>query len=151
MYGSLVFSNDLLSPIVPSSLYLIHTSATTALTSHTGTIIERDGYLSIPFIICFIVYAARGSHKTSTRILTYVSVCIGVLSLGPILHIGGAETNIALPWALTLPFPVIHDALPARLSLFVGYLAIILVIWGVDDQMKQMPVQLHPLKVLRGK
>ncbi len=53
MYSSFVYSNDLLSPVVPSHVYLAHTAATTALTSHfTGNIFEWDGYLSIPFIAC---------------------------------------------------------------------------------------------------
>jgi putative flippase GtrA/glycosyltransferase involved in cell wall biosynthesis len=147
MYGSFVYSNDLLSPVVPTSVYLIHTSATTALTSHfSGNLIEWDGYLSVPLIMCFIVYAARGWHKTSTRILTYVSICISVLSLGPILHVGGAQIPVPLPWGLMLPFPFIHDVLPARLSLYVGCLAIIVVIWGVDDSLKQAPLQLWPLR-----
>jgi hypothetical protein len=148
VYSSFVYSNDLLSPIAPSSVYFVHTSATTALTSRFGgNIIEWDGYLSIPFIISFVVYAARGWHKTETRILTYVSVCMSAFSLGPILHIGGAQTNIPLPWALILPVPFIHDVLPARLSLYVGYLAIILVMWEVDAAVKQMPVRLRPLRL----
>ena len=147
MYSSFVYLNDLLSAIVPSSVYLAHTSATTALTSKfSGNIFEWDGYLSIPFIACFIVYAVRGWRKPAMRILAYATVCMSVFSLGPVLHVGGMQTSIPLPWALALPFPVIHDLLPARLSLYVGYLGIILVVWGIDEAVKRMPVQLRPLR-----
>jgi putative flippase GtrA/glycosyltransferase involved in cell wall biosynthesis len=148
MYSSFVYSNDLLSPIVPTQLYLAHTSATTALTSQfRGNLIEWDGYLSIPFILCFAVYAARGWQRPVTRVLTYVTICMSVFALGPKLHIGGAGANIPLPWALALPIPFIHDVLPARLAVYVGYLAVVVVVWGIDDVTKQMPVGLRPFKL----
>jgi hypothetical protein len=144
---SLTYSNDLLSAVVPTSVYLVHTSATAALTARfSGNVNEWDGYLSVPFILCFIVYAVRSWHKPVMRMLTYSTLCMFILALGPALHIGGADTHVFLPEALTLPIPLIQDALPARLSLYVGCLAIIVVVWGVDDVMKREPAQVRPLK-----
>jgi putative flippase GtrA/glycosyltransferase involved in cell wall biosynthesis len=145
---SLTYSNDLLSPVVPTSVYLVHTSATTALTSRfSGNLNEWDGYLSVPFILCFIVCAVRGWHKPVTRTLTYSTLCMFILALGPALHVGGVDTRIFLPGVLTVPVPFIQDALPARLSLYVGCLAIVVVVRGVDDAMKRDPVQLRRLKL----
>jgi hypothetical protein len=148
--SSFVYLNDLLSTVVPTSIYLVHTSATTAISGRfSGNLNEWDGYLSIPFIMCFAVCAVRGWRNPVTRVLTYSTVFMSILALGPVLYVNGVDTHILLPELLMLPIPFIHDALPARLSLYVAYLAIILVVWGVDDAMRRDPVQLRPFKLHR--
>jgi hypothetical protein len=139
--GSAVFSNDLLSFVVPSQLYLIHTAATAALASRfSGNASEWNGYLSVPFIMLFVVYAAHGWKKPMTRILTYTAASIAVFSLGPYLHIAGVGfKHFYLPWAVMLHLPFISDALPARLGLYTSSLALILVIQGADESVRQVP------------
>ena len=151
--GSGIFSNDLLSFIVPSQLYLVHTAATTALTSRfSGNASEWDGYLSVPFIILFLVYAVRGWKQPMTRVLTYTTVSMAIFSLGPILHVAGVQTHVYLPWALFIPVPFIRDALPARLGLYTASLAMILVLQGADASRRKVPEEVGhpPLKLNRG-
>ena len=151
--GSSIFSNDLLSFMVPSQLYLVHTAATTALTSRfSANLSESDGYLSIPFIILFLVYAVRGWKQPMTRVLTYTTVSMAVLSLGSKLNIAGGATHVYLPWTLFVFIPFIRDALPARLGLYTASLALILVLQGADASRRKVPeeVRLQPLKLNRG-
>ncbi len=152
--GSAIFSSDLLSFVVPSQLYLIHTAATTALASRfSGNASEWNGYLSVPFIILFVVYAAHGWKKPITRILTYTAASMAVFSLGPYLHIAGVGfKHFYLPWAVMLHLPFISDALPARLGLYTSSLALILVMQGADESARQMPwhPQRLPLKLNIG-
>jgi hypothetical protein len=150
---SSTFSNDLLSFFVPSQVYLIHTSATTALTSRfTGNASEWNGYLSVPFIILFLVYAVRGWKKPMTRILAYSAVSMAVFSLGPYLRIAGVPTRVYLPWILMLHMPFIRDALPARLGLYTSSLALILIMQGADESFRKVPLQLRhrPLRLNIG-
>jgi hypothetical protein len=145
--GSAVFSNDLLSFVVPSQLYLVHTATTTALASRfSGNASEWNGYLSVPFIVLFLVYAAHGWKKAMTRILTYTAASMAVFSLGPYLHIAGVGfKHFYLPWAVMLHLPFISDALPARLGLYTSSLALVLVMQGADESAKKMPLQPHRL------
>ncbi len=146
-FQSIVYSNDLLGAIVPTQLYLVHTAATTALTSRfSGNLLEWDGYLSIPFIVLIFIYAVRAWRKPQTRILTYTLVTMAVLSLGPFLHIDGSTTTVPLPWLLLLPVPLIRDVLPTRVTVYVAYLAIILVVWGADEMVSQAAAQLRPVQ-----
>ncbi|MGO8947268.1 MAG: hypothetical protein ACLQUY_06325 [Ktedonobacterales bacterium] len=145
---SVDYSNDLLGAIVPSQLYLIHNQATMAIVAHfTGNLVESDGYLSIPFIALFTIYAIRNWREPKTRILTYASVSLAILSLGPVLHIDGTLEPVPLPWSLMLRIPLVRDLLPTRLTLYVAYLAIILVVWGADESVRQMPRQLRSVKL----
>ena len=140
---SLVYSNDLLALVLPSQLYLVHTAATTSLVSHfSGNLFEWDGYVSIPFIILFCVSAVRFWRKPRTRILTYATVCLAVLSLGPILYIDGAKIpHVYLPWILLVFIPLVRDALPIRLSFYVLCLAIILVVWSADEWVRHVSLE----------
>ena len=150
---SSIFSNDLLSFIVPSQIYLVHTAGTTALSSrYSGNPSEWDAYLSVPFIALFLVYAVSGWKKPITRILTYTTVTMAILSLGPILRIAGVATHLHLPWDLLLYVPFIRDALPARLGLYTSSLALILVMQGANESSRKVPLQLRhwPLKLNSG-
>ena len=148
--GITKYSSDALSFLVPTQFYLIHTFATTVLsTDFRGNIFEKDGYLSLPFVILFIVYATRGWHKALIRILTSATLIMAVFSLGPVLHLARVPVKFYMPWNLLLHVPLIRDALPGRLALYVAYLGIIVVIWGSDQWARQTPLQLHPFD-LRG-
>jgi hypothetical protein len=147
---SSIFANDLLSFVVPSQLYLAHTVATASLTSRfSGNASEWDGYLSVAFIVLFLVYAVRGWKKPMTRIITYTAATMAVFSLGPYLRVAGVPTHVYLPWILMLHLPFIRDALPARLGLYTSALAIILVMQGADQSTRTAPLQLRrrPLKL----
>jgi hypothetical protein len=148
--GLTKYSSDALSFVIPTQFYLIHTFATTVLSSQfRGNIFEKDGYLSLLFIIVFIVYATRGWHKALIRILASATVIMAVCSLGPVFHLARVPVNIYMPWSLMLHLPLIRDALPGRLALYVAYLGIIVVIWGSDQWAKRTPIELHPFE-LRG-
>jgi hypothetical protein len=144
------YISDMLSFVVPTQVYLIHTYATTVLSSEfRGNIFEKDSYLSLIFVILFIVYATRGWHKALIRILTSATLIMAVFSLGPVLHLARVPVNVYMPWNVLLHLPLIRDVLPARLALYVAYLGIIMVMWGSDQWARQTPIELHPFE-LRG-
>lgn len=144
-------SNNLLALVVPSQLYLAHNQETMKLTSHfLGNPSEWDVYMSIPFIILVIVFAIRQWSKPSTRILAFAGLSLLLLSFGPWLHIGSVQTRVLLPWRVIVYVPILREALPSRLGLYVFYLTIILVIRGVDELVNQTPARLSPFKLNVG-
>lgn len=129
------FSADLLSFVIPTQVFLIHTSATTAITNHfTGNLIEWDSYLSIPLILLAIIFMVRFWRDSRIRILAHATVVMIVLSLGPFPHAGGARAMVPLPWLFValLHVPFLDNALPVRLGLYVQVLAVTLIILGID-------------------
>jgi hypothetical protein len=79
-------------------------------------------------VIALVVLAARSRWRQGAWLAASLLVVVLVLSLGPVLTVGGRPL-VALPFA-TAKFPLLGDMLPARLSLFAALLAACLVaVW----------------------
>ena len=136
---STLHSNSLLSLVVPSQFYLAHNHQTMLLAAHFwGNPTEWDAYLSVPFLVLIAVFALRHWRAPSTRILALAGLSLLVLSLGPRLRIAGAPMRLPLPWRVVVLVPILREALPSRLGLYVLYLTIILVVRGIDELAQQL-------------
>ncbi|HEX9037722.1 MAG TPA: glycosyltransferase [Ktedonobacterales bacterium] len=141
------FSADLLSFVVPTELFQVRTSASIALTDQfTGNLREWDSYLSIPFILLMVILAARFWKDDRIRVLAHAAAIMALLSLGPFPHIAGAKALAPLPWLFVLLFhvPLLENALPTRLALYTGILALTLVMLGLDAFVKQATAAARP-------
>jgi putative flippase GtrA len=148
---AMIHSNNLLSLVIPSALFLAHNQETINITSYfRGNPTEWDAYLSFPFIILIAVFVIRQWSKPSTRILSLTGLSMLVMSLGPWLYIGSAKTRVPLPWRVLIYLPILRQAAPSRLGLYALSLAIILVVRGIDELMTQARARMRSLKLNVG-
>lgn len=125
------FSTDLLNFVIPTGM-TIGGPLTLGISSHfVGNLYEDGAYLGIPMILLSIIAMKRLWALPWIRILTYTMLIIVVCSLGPVLHVDG-NTIMAMPWALMMHVPLIRDALPARFSLYISFIATIVAAIGLD-------------------
>jgi hypothetical protein len=113
------FSNDLLNLIVPTIVNALGTLG--PLPSLTRTFpanwYERNAYVGPVLIIVAIVYARHRWKESFGKTAIDLLLIICVLSLGPILQIGG-HGWIALPGFLLEETPLINIAGSARFMMF---------------------------------
>jgi hypothetical protein len=94
---------------------------------------EATSFFGLPLMILVIASlvmlwrrADRG-RRVTLRAVVVVGVVFMVLSLGPRLNFLGNETDIPLPYAILMHFPLFDAALPLRFALvFVGVIGVVL-------------------------
>jgi hypothetical protein len=127
------FVNDLLAFIIPTHIYQVHnTFSDSIVAKFTGNFSEWNGYLSVPAIIFIIICILLNRKQKSTQISASAFITILILSLGPALHISGKATHILLPWEFLSHLPLIQDVLPARLSLYMQFSAVVINTLGLQ-------------------
>jgi hypothetical protein len=100
---------------------------------------EETSFLGLPLIVvavCSVVLLWRRSEagrRATLRALTVVAAVFLVLSLGPALHIMGAETPIRLPYAALMRLPLFDAALPGRFALVVSCVVGVVLALVVDQ------------------
>jgi hypothetical protein len=113
------FSADMLNLLVPTQVNAL--GALGPLPSLTrifpGNVFERDAYIGPVLIVLAIVYARRYWREPFGKTLIDSLLIICVLSLGPILQIGGHRW-IALPGYVLAKTPLINNAVAARFMMF---------------------------------
>jgi len=115
-----VYSNDLLSLVVPTRLQAVAPGALTRVSdSFSGNISEWGGYVGLPLVVLLTVLAWRRRDDRVVRTVGLLAGVAWVLSLGPFLHVAGHNLYIPLPEAVVAGLPVLTNLLPTRISLFV--------------------------------
>jgi hypothetical protein len=116
------YAIDILNVVVPTPTLLLGSLhfAQTATQTFVGNIGEKDGYLGVPLLLV-VALAIRAEWRRGAWLAGALLVSALVLSLGPILTLGG------LPLASFGPaysrVPLFRDALPARMALFTALAA----------------------------
>jgi hypothetical protein len=123
------YAVDLLNAVVPTPTLLTgRIEAAAALSSHfVGNIGERDGYVGLPLLVICLL-ALRSHWRRGAWVAGLLIAVAFVLSLGPTLTVAG-RPFVTLPVsAATLP--LVRNALPARMSVFVALgLACLCALW----------------------
>ena len=113
------FSADMLNLLVPTQVNAL--GALGPLPSLTrifpGNVFERDAYIGPVLIVLAIVYARRYWREPFGKVVIDSLLIICVLSLGPMLQIGGHRW-IALPGYVLAKTPLINNAVAARFMMF---------------------------------
>ena len=147
-YGPVDYSTDLLNFVVPTPTLLTGTfHSLRTLTRHfVGNIGEQDGYLGLPLLtVAFL--AVRAERRRGAWLAGALLVALCVLSLGPIVSVGGRPVA-RLPFS-TAGLPVLGDLLPARLSLFTALVAACLAsLWLARPQRRRLRVVVGILLVV---
>jgi hypothetical protein len=122
-------SVDLLSFVLPRFSTLVGGNAFRPLTRRLlVTDVEDGAYLGL-FLLVIVLFAIRDRRRRSTWILVVVVAVAAVAALGPVLHIH-SHPSVRLPWSLTAGVPLLRDAVPARLTLYLWLAtAVIVALW----------------------
>ncbi|MEE3504590.1 hypothetical protein [Acidiphilium acidophilum] len=124
------FAIDLLNFIVPTIITYFGGDLFSSITTHfQGNWSEELGYIGLPLAI-FSVIAVRKSWPIGSAKPVIVTLIIAlVFVLGPSLHIDGTEIFL-LPWAALEKLPLLGNALPDRMMVFVVLcIGVICAIW----------------------
>ena len=114
------FVNDLFSPIIPSSSFMLNFQPTqytlNAVKSNspgvTFGVAEYNSYFGIPVVIICCLYFYEFKYSKTAKFALLMSIIIFICSLGPILHIWG-QPIFWMPWQLMSHVPFFKHALPA--------------------------------------
>jgi len=121
------YSADLLGFVIPNSLLLAgRISLWSSISQSFGRNLFECNYLGLPLIVVVLVFALANYRNRSAMLVVLALVVAAILSLGPRLHIGGTE-SIYLPWWFAGRLPLINQALPIRLSMYVFLAAAVIV------------------------
>jgi hypothetical protein len=112
---------DLLTLVVPRETTLAGGSALHALTRHLEPNLSEDGgYMGLALlaVLGLAWRRAQRSQDEVTRLVAIIGAAAGVLALGPWLRVGGVDTHVPLPDIVLAHLPILQDALPQRLTLY---------------------------------
>ena len=128
--STVFFSIDPLNFIIPTQATYMGANAFAQLSSKFGSFFEATGYLGIPALMIILIYAVKYWHEKMTRVLFCIMLCFMILSLGPKLHIAG-YSSLTLPEYFINKLPIINQLLPARLMVYVFFVASLLIgLWA---------------------
>jgi hypothetical protein len=131
VYSAVHFSIDPLNFIIPTKVTYLGAIAFAPLSStFLGNIAENSGYLGVPALCIISIYAVKYWHEKMTRVLFFTLLCFMILSLGPTLHITNIST-VTLPEYYLNKLPVINQLLPARLTVYIFFIASLMIgLWA---------------------
>ena len=113
-----MYALDLLNPLFPTyATWLGHnTFQSLSVTYVGGGVTGQDGYLSIPLVIAFLLWALNSERgRPLARFLLVAAGTTFIVALGAHLHIAGYRT-ITLPLNWTKELPIFDDIIPANHS-----------------------------------
>ena len=122
---------DLYGTVVPGPLLIATNHHLVALFHHFPTNgSESTSYLGIPLIaaLIYVGWTKRRDPVIATASIT--ATLAAILALGSHLHVGGHDTHVILPWRVIFQLPVLANAIPVRLSLFVMLFAALVLARG---------------------
>src|SRR5205807_5891781 len=129
-----VYVSDAWGFIVPTFVERLAPSSLRAVPSHfTGNGLEWQAYGGAPLLLAAGIVAVRGWRAPLVRVTVVLAAVLGVLSLGPHLHVEGHVTHVPLPWAVLQHVPVVQQLLPGRLMVHVDMLLALLLALFVDS------------------
>ena len=120
-----VYSNDLLAFAVPTPVFKAGRAFGEVAAQFRSGEVETAGYLGPGLWIIIILYVESQWSTRWGKILILSLISIGLLSLGPRLHIGGIDRGPA-PWHIVGKLPLIDQALPDRFGMYFFLVAAII-------------------------
>jgi hypothetical protein len=110
---------DLLNPIFPTHVTWLgsQTFQTLSETFNINNVAEASGYVSLPIIIGFILWAARTQRRLLMRLLVLAIAASVLIALGAHLHVAGKQT-LELPFAWVENAPVFRLITPIRIVVY---------------------------------
>jgi hypothetical protein len=140
-YISDTWGLDLLNPIFPTlaTWFGSHDFQALGLTFEGGAIAEADGYLSVPIILAFLLWAASTRRRFLARMLLIAAGVSLLAALGSHLHVAGIRTA-TLPYNWVRNLPVISLITPTRIIMYTSLaLAVGVAAWLAERPARSLP------------
>lgn len=111
---------DVLNPFFPTrSSWFNNDFQALGLTFNGGNIAEADGYLSVPIILAFVIWAVGARQRFLGRMVIVAAALSFVAALGSHLHVAGQQT-ISLPYNWIRDLPLVDYITPSRIIMYTG-------------------------------
>jgi hypothetical protein len=143
-----LYSNDLLSPIVPTTgerlAWGLGAVGTHLMPSPGGRPApENGGYLGIPLVVCWLASVAWAGARRNWRALFFALMLALalLLSFGPALRVDGHTVLSWMPLRLFTALPAYSISVPARFSVFVVLSLVICVAPALDALCERLASQ----------
>jgi hypothetical protein len=136
-------SIDLLSFIVPSPYGRFGGQHFASFTDAFPALPQNDtGYIGLILVGILVGFAIQFRKQWWALLLTVFALVVAILSMGPVLHIGGT-TYGSLPGSILYHLPLIQHATPDRFPVYLSLtLAIIVAIWIAAAKGRSMLLRL---------
>jgi hypothetical protein len=124
-------STDLLNLIIPTSVTWVGGRAMSGIAgSFSGSVSGQGAYLGLPILIIVSLFAWERRRSFAGRFLPALFVAIFLLSLGPVLMIGGTSTHVPMPGIAFRFLPLLGRAILGRLLVYaLAALAVMIAMW----------------------
>lgn len=131
------YVTDLFSIFIPTPVYLLHNNFTTNIANQfTGNFSEEDGYIGVLVMPIAIWSFYRMWKYSYTKIVSFLAIVFLILSFGSHIHILGNSTSIPGIWKFVEYIPLLRNALPGRLMLYVELIMLGIMIVAIDNLVK---------------
>jgi hypothetical protein len=119
LYSPSAHSVDLLNFVVPTRVvWLGDVGAFNNIAEQfTGNISERSAYVGLPLLIIALWVIVERWRTLEAGLIAAMMIVTAVGAMGPRLHVAG-RSYFKLPWSLLHRTPLLDQALPARLALY---------------------------------
>jgi hypothetical protein len=136
-------SIDLLSFIVPSPYGRFGGQPFASFTDAFPALPQNDtGYLGLILVGILVAFAIQFRKQWWAWLLTVFALMVAILSMGPVLHVGGT-TYGSLPGSILYHLPLIQHATPDRFPVYLSLaIAVIVAIWVAAAKGRSMLVRL---------
>jgi hypothetical protein len=111
-----VYVVDGLEPVVPTVQQELTFGAANRLGAKFSGPSEIGGYVGIPLLLLAAFVVVRHRADRIVRFTAALGAAVGILSLGPRLHVAGDSLPVPLPWVVPQRLPLLEHILPARLA-----------------------------------
>jgi hypothetical protein len=115
------YGNDLLGFVVPGSGLALASDATERLVPRLAG--GNTAYLGVPLLLVLLALGVRRWRNAVVRVGLLLLLLTAVLSLGPVLRVGGRETDTRLPMAWLERLPLLDSMIAARLAILTALFA----------------------------
>jgi hypothetical protein len=127
------YSADVLNFVLPTPLTLVGGHLFLPLTTRfMGNLAENGAYLGPGLIAAIVFFARSGADGRARKVLIVGMLLVAVIALGPNLHILGS-TAIPLPWTLFEKLPLIEQALPGRVVMFLFLIGAVMLTYYLSE------------------
>ncbi|HTV47776.1 MAG TPA: hypothetical protein VMG59_04975 [Phycisphaerae bacterium] len=120
-YPSQYFSIDAANTVIPTPIDWLGGTGLLPISSRfSGFFNEQYAYLGLPLLAMMILFAVEFWREVNTKVLILGSILLLIFSLGPHLTILGQTLPSILPWMIFDHLPLLCQALPARVYMYVS-------------------------------